>query len=80
MATYEYHCPLCNQKFEKMQVPMRDCALSQHCPNCTTNCPRVLSPVNWKRDYYVPKNHLPKHLGGTDWDYDYKETGNRKEI
>lgn len=41
MPIYEYVCPSCDVKFEKLR-PMSD-GLSAKCPTCTTESRRVLS-------------------------------------
>lgn len=33
-----------------------------------------MSVVNYRLPYYVPKNHLPKSMGG-EWDYSHKKKG-----
>ncbi len=41
MPVYEYLCPHCENKFERLR-PMSD-GLQSRCPDCGTEAPRVLS-------------------------------------
>lgn len=77
MPIYEYLCPNCKPKIEKHYpaIPddMADVQYIQ-CPNCNARAELVISIVNYKLPYYVPKNHLPASMGG-EWSYDHKTKG-----
>ena len=65
MPLYEYHCPTCSYKFEKLQ-PMS--ATGADCPNCEQPARRAISMFarvggRWRRTVLQPPA-LCRPLGG----------------
>jgi len=76
MPIWDFKCPQCGVKALDI-LSKGDYSLA--CPKCGQEMEHVLSTFSIRGFPKVPRNHLPKRLGG-EWDYSQHATGNIREI
>lgn len=61
MPLYEYSCPNCQERFERLLAQPTE---REYCPICGAWAEFRVSTQHVRGFPYIPRNHLPRELGG----------------